>query len=267
LIDCHVHTASCGHATGEVPEYVAAAVDQELAGIVFTEHLPLPSDLDPRRSVSPSPEAFARYAREVRSAADGASLEIVLGGEADWLPQRPDFAERARATARELGVRVLLGSVHFIGHWAFDDPNILDEWRDHDIDEAWTEYFTLWCEAARSGAFDVMAHPDLVKKFGHRPTYAPSDLYAEAARAAADAGVCIEVSTAGLRKPIGEIYPGPELLAAFCVAGVPATIGSDAHAPEDVGYRLDAGVAALQAAGYSRIALPLGHGEVRWFEL
>ena len=70
----------------------------------------------------------------------------------------------------------------------------------------------MWCDACRTGLFDVMAHPDLVKKFGHRPSFDPRDLYAEAARTAAETGVLIEVSTAGLRKPVGELYPGPDLL-------------------------------------------------------
>jgi histidinol-phosphatase (PHP family) len=163
-----------------------------------------------------------------------------------------------RASAAELGVDVLLGSVHFLGEWAFDDPHSVAMWNTWDVDEVWTTYFTTWCDAASSGVFDVMAHPDLVKKFGHRPSFDPRELYAEAARAAAHGGVLIEVSTAGLRKPVGEIYPGPDLLASFGAAGVGATVGSDAHAPDEVGFRLDAAYEALAIAGYRSVCFPTG---------
>ncbi len=114
-----------------------------------------------------------------------------------------------------------------------------------------------------------MAHPDLAKVFGHR---APEDvrerLYAEAAEAFAAAGVAVEVSTAGLRKPVGELYPAPTFLAACRRAGVPATLASDAHRPEDVGRDFDragrrapAGRlhdASAASAGRERTEVPLG---------
>lgn len=268
LIDCHVHTACCGHASGSVDQIVGAAIFAGLGGIVLTEHLPLPVDLDPGRQVSPCEEDFTAYARDVVAIAERVrGLDVVLGAEADWLPGREDESESVRRTATELGVKVLLGSVHILDAWAFDDPHTVDEWDSRDVDAVWTRYFEVWCDAARRGRFDVMAHPDLVKKFGHRPTMDLRGLYEEAARAAADGGVMIEVSTAGLRKPVGELYPGPELLKAFRLAGVAATVGSDAHSPSEVGRDIGLAYDALQEAGYERAAFPLGAGEVRWIEL
>jgi histidinol-phosphatase (PHP family) len=112
-----------------------------------------------------------------------------------------------------------------------------------------------------------MAHPDLPKKFGHRPTFDPRELYAEAAHAAADAGVLIEVSTAGLRKPVAELYPGPELLQAFSDRGVGATVGSDAHAAGEVGYLIEEAYEALAIAGYREVAFPISREETRFIEL
>jgi histidinol-phosphatase (PHP family) len=155
---------------------------------------------------------------------------------------------------------MVLGSVHFIDGWAFDDPDSVAEWDNRDVDEAWEQYFALWCDAARCGLFDVMAHPDLVKKFGHRPASDPAGLYREAAIAAADGGVLIEVSTAGLRRPVGELYPGPDLLQAFCQAHVGATVGSDAHAPGEVGYAIAKAYSALASAGYEHALFPDGRG-------
>ena len=92
------------------------------------------------------------------------------------------------ATRRSDGARVVLGSVHFLGDWAFDDPHT---WRSGSLATSTRRGRStsrLWCDACRTGLFDVMAHPDLVKKFGHLPSFDPRELYAEAARVAAEAG-------------------------------------------------------------------------------
>lgn len=268
LIDCHVHTACCGHASGSVDQVVGAAIFAGLSGIVLTEHLPLPADLDPDREVSPCESEFTAYAHDVLAITERVrGLDVVLGAEADWLPGREEDSAAVRRMAMDLGVRVLLGSVHILDAWMFDDPNSVEQWDSRDVDAVWIRYFEVWCDAARRGGFDVMAHPDLVKKFGHRPLIDPRELYEEAARAAAEGGTMIEVSTAGLRKPVGELYPGPELLRAFRQAGVAATVGSDAHAPTEVGRDIGLAFDALHAAGYGRAAFPLGAGEVRWIDL
>jgi histidinol-phosphatase (PHP family) len=215
-----------------------------------------------------APDRLDAYAGQVREMAERVKgLDVVLGAEADWLPGREAHTESVRAQARDAGVEVLLGSVHFLGEWAFDDPNELAEWDRREVDAVWNEYFAHWCDAARSGLFDVMAHPDLPKKFGHRPSFDTADLFEEAARAAAEGGVGIEVSTAGLRRPVAEIYPAADLLAAFGRARVPATVGSDAHSASEVGYGVLQGYDALVAAGYDRGGLPLGQGRWRWVEL
>lgn len=265
LIDCHVHTERCGHAVGTVDEYVRQAVKRGLVGIVITEHLALPDEFDPQRNLSMPACDLDDYLVEVDLTRDRyPEIAVVAGIEADYLPGREAQTAEAITAARTRsdGVRMVLGSVHFLGEWAFDnpDPAALVEWEHHDVDEVWREYFATWCDAARTGMFDVMAHPDLVKKFGHRPTFDPSALYDEAARVAAASGVLIEVSSAGLRKPVGELYPGPQLLAAFRREGVAATVGSDAHAPSEVGLDIDAAYDALLTAGYESAAFPDGSG-------
>jgi histidinol-phosphatase (PHP family) len=268
LVDCHIHTQRCGHATGTVDDYVRAAVHAGLAGIVITEHLALPDDMDPHRHLSMPACDLEDYLVEVDFARRRfPEITIVTGLEADYLAGREaeTAAALAQARAHSDGATFVLGSVHFIGEWAFDDPHHVEEWDDHNVDDVWREYFALWNVAAQSGLFDVMAHPDLVKKFGHFPSFDPAALYHEAAQTAARAGVRIEVSTAGLRKPVGELYPGPALLAAFSEAGVAATVGSDAHDPSEVGDRIDVAFDALRDAGYQSVSFPDGSGG--WREL
>lgn len=267
LIDCHVHTVACGHACGSAGEMVAAADAAGLSAVVMTEHLPLPDALNEGGGFAPGAEAFAQYALDVARAAEESPLTVVLGAEADWLPGRPEAMRHQLDVARAAGVKVLLGSVHFLGDWPLDSPDHRDGWVERGVDAVWEEYIATWCDAARSGNFDVMAHPDLPKKFGDRPSYDPTELYRTAARAAAIGGVLIEVSTGGLRKPVAELYPSAALLGEFKRAGVDATVGSDAHSGPEVGYRIGEAYDALRAAGYERVALPLGRHEVRWVSL
>ncbi|MHB9002501.1 MAG: histidinol-phosphatase HisJ family protein [Coriobacteriia bacterium] len=268
LIDCHIHTERCGHARGRAESYVQAARQAGLAAIVFTEHLPLPAGFDPDGHLAISDNELHDYCAEIAALQAGSlGPQVILGVEADWLPGEHEWTTSQLDSARACGVKVVLGSVHFLGGWAFDDPAELPAWDTRDVDEIWIEYADTWCDAAVSGHFDVLAHPDLPKKFGHRPSFDPTEMYARMARAAGEGGALIEVSTAGLRKPVGELYPGPGLLRAFRQAGVDATIGSDAHAPSEVGFGLSRAAESLAQAGYTRIALPLGRGERRWYDL
>jgi histidinol-phosphatase (PHP family) len=270
LIDCHIHTQRCGHATGTVDDYVREAVRAGLIGMAITEHLALPEEFDPHSHLSMPACDLEDYLVEVDLAAQRyPDIQIVTGLEADYLPGREAETRAAIEDARHRadGARFVLGSVHFLGSWAFDDPHNVDEWDRRDVDAAWTEYFEVWCEAALTGMFDCMAHPDLPKKFGHFPGFDPADLYAEAAGAAAAAGVAVEISTAGLRKPVAELYPGPDLLRAFRLAGVPVTVGSDAHEPREVGYRILSAYDGAAAAGYREVQFPDGSGGWRAIEL
>ncbi len=270
LTDCHIHTSRCGHAEGSLEEYVAAGVAGGVTGMVVTEHLALPDELDPHRTLSMPACQLDEYLVEIDLMRQRyPQIDLITGLEADYLPALVQETEASLAAARKRpdGPRLVLGSVHFIGEWVFDDPGRIHEWQQHSVEAAWTDYFSLWCDAARSGMFDVMAHPDLVKKFGYRPSFDPAELYAEAAQAAVDGGVLIEVSTAGLRKPVGELYPGHDLLTAFRVAGVQATVGSDAHRPDEVGYRIDLAYDAMVRAGYSYASFPVGDGSYRRIEL
>jgi histidinol-phosphatase (PHP family) len=229
-----------------VAECVAAAEEKGLAGLTFTEHLPLPVQLDEARVYAMAPEELDDYAREVKASAERTSARVLLGIEADWLP---GHLEHVTALLALQEWDVVLGSVHFLDDWAFDDPGLMAEWESRDVDAVWEAYFDRLCDAAASGLFDVMAHPDLVKKFGHRPSRDAEYLYDEAARCFAHAGVCAEVSTAGLRKPVGEIYPGEVFAAALVRHEVGLTVGSDAHAPGEVGYAFADALRLLRSSG------------------
>ncbi|MDH4139931.1 MAG: histidinol-phosphatase HisJ family protein [Coriobacteriia bacterium] len=249
MIDCHVHTSRCGHAKGDVADYVAVALAKGVTVLTFTEHVPLPERLDPSRIYAMAPEDMPAYEAEVREAAQSAGdMRVLLGVEADWLPDDPDYDVAHLLTTMD--VDVVLGSVHFVEGWAFDDPHLIDRYSDIDIDDLWESYFSALNAATASAIFDVIAHPDLVKKFCYMPSFDPAELYDEAARTMAAAGVVAELSTAGLRKPCAELYPSAAFLDRLFAHRVPVTIGSDAHRPTEVGYEYDAARSALREVGY-----------------
>ena len=193
-------------------------------------------------------EDIERYVAAVAGARE-AGLPVVLGLELDWVADRAaEIAQLAAAHDWDY----LIGSYHWLGDREIDHA-ANSVWDEAEPDDVWRMYVDGFCEAARSGLYDSMAHPDLAKVFGYRPDPEPLDLYRAMADAAYDGEVCIEISTAGLRKPVGEIYPSPLLLERFAERQVPITLGSDAHAPAGVGAHFDRARALAAAAGYRTI--------------
>jgi histidinol-phosphatase (PHP family) len=183
------------------------------------------------------------------------STPLRLGIEMDFVPGRED---RIAGFLDEHEFDYVVGSVHFVGEGAVDHPDF-DVWGgDADPDRVWARYFELLAEAARAGLYDILAHADLVKYWGHgrpQPTRDPRFFYEPAIEAIADSGIAVEVSTAGLRKPVNEIYPAPAF-AEMCVeAGAAFALSSDAHVPGDVGHAYDRAVETMRAWGIDRIAV------------
>ena len=178
-------------------------------------------------------------------------LPVKLGLEVDYFP------------GTEVGIRellepypwdYLLGSVHFVDGFPVDQtPSLTDKLP---TGEAWRRYFVWLRNAARSGLFDVLAHPDLVKISGVRAGDEETHyLHLETAAAIEAAGVCVEVSAAGLHKPVGELYPDRRLLSACHERGVPITLASDAHQPEHVGRDVDKAAAFAREVGYETVTV------------
>jgi histidinol-phosphatase (PHP family) len=180
-----------------------------------------------------------------------------LGIECDYVPGAEERTE-ALLAARDFDY--VVGSVHFIGEGdAAVDHQGFDVWDgDADAEEIWRRYFEALAACARSGLFDILAHPDLVKVWGRTRALPDRDLrefYEPAVEAIAESGIAVEVSTAGLRKPVGEIYPAPGF-AEMCVeAGAAFALSSDAHLAEQVGFEYDAAVDFLDGLGIGEIAV------------
>ncbi len=128
---------------------------------------------------------------------------------------------------------------------------MLERWAASSVEDVWRTYWERFNACARSGLFDILAHPDLAKKFGHRPGGDLARFYEPAVEAVARGGAAIEINTAGLRKPVGEIYPAPAFLDLCRAAGVPVVISSDAHEPAHVGHQFKRALALARATGHT----------------
>jgi histidinol-phosphatase (PHP family) len=265
LTDYHVHlrpddpgtSASAYFTEQNVARYVERARSQGIAELGFSEHVyRFREALTVWRhpfwveNATDCLDEYVDFILQMRAA----GYPVKLGLELDYLPGRE--AELA-ALIEGRPFDYVIGSIHFIADRAVDHAGY-DAWRSSSPDEVWSEYFEAIGGAARSGLFDVLAHPDLVKIWGAGRPAPPAPLrtyYELAIGAIREADVAVEVSTAGLRKPVGEIYPSPELLAMVVEAGKPIALSSDAHVPEELGFAYDVAVEAMRAAGVEEIAV------------
>ncbi len=262
LTDYHVHlrrddaeaTAASAFTAANAERYREAATERGIAELGVSEHVHRFRDA---LSVWRHPwwqtyavddlDAYCAFVRE--------ETDLRLGIEADFIPGRED------RMANLLDGRpwdYVVGSVHFLGDYALDthEYSVWDTVRS--ADTVWRRYFETLGEAARSGLYDIIAHPDLVKVWGRERPLPEGDLrrfYELAMEGIAESGVAVEVSTAGLRKRAEEIYPALGFLEMAVDAGAPVALSSDAHEPEHIGYRYDEALALLEAAGVGELSV------------
>jgi histidinol-phosphatase (PHP family) len=261
LTDYHVHLRddaddrppqATSFTEENVDRYLAAAKDAGIGELGCSEHvyrfsaaLELWRHPFWERQARDDLETYCAFVR---------TTPLRLGLEVDFVPGAED---RTASLLERADLDYAVGSVHFVGDRAVDHEG-WDVWELHgDPDTVWRKYFESLAEAARSGLFDILAHPDLVKVWGRArplPERDPRFYYEPAVEAIAEAGVAVEVSTAGLRKPVAELYPAAEF-ATMCVdADASFALSSDAHSPAEVGYAYDRAVAEMRAWGIDEIA-------------
>jgi histidinol-phosphatase (PHP family) len=192
-------------------------------------------------------DAYCAFVRE--------QTDLRLGIEADFVPGAEDRTANLLA-ARDFDY--VVGSVHFIREGAvdMDDYSVWDSGRG--VEQIWQRYFETIAESARSGLFDILAHPDLVKVWGRERPLPEGDLrryYEPAIEAIAESGIAVEVSTAGLRKPVKELYPAAAFLEMCVDAGAPIALSSDAHRPQDIGADYDSAQELLQGLGIGELCV------------
>jgi len=261
LTDYHVHlrpddvaaSAEAFFTPANAERYHEAAAERGIAELGVSEHvyrfeqaLAIWDHEMWRRYAVGDIDAYCAFVRE--------QTDLRLGLEVDFVPGRED---RTASLIERCELDYVIGSVHFVGELAVDDDEY-DIWeRARSAEDVWRRYFELLAQAASSGLYDILAHPDLVKVWGRARPLPDGDLrryYEPALAAIAESSIAVEVSTAGLRKPVAEIYPARAFLEGALQAGAPVALSSDAHLPEEVGFGYERALELLDSLGVRELA-------------
>lgn len=239
MIDYHLHVIAHGDrpmTVENILRYCEVAKERGLRQLGITEHDRYLDDID-----------LAAF-QEAREASQ--DVDLRLGIEIDYIPGNEEEMERV-ATA--LPYDYVIGSVHRVEGEEVDHPDhqeIYANWETYDLYEA---YFANVRKAALSGRFDVLGHPDLIKIFRRFPDRDITSILEETADAVAESGIVVDVNAAGLRKPVGEVYPSRDFLEMFHRRGVPIVLSSDAHAAGQVAMGYDRSLPLVKDVGYREV--------------
>ncbi|MCD6225083.1 MAG: histidinol-phosphatase [Deltaproteobacteria bacterium] len=251
MIDYHIHTLLCNHATGSMPEYIQQAIAIGLKEICFLDHLTI-NPSGKLLSMTPGEVPVYYHAIQMLKQKYKGIIKIKSGLEIDFTPDYVNLVEDILGT---YSFDLIGSSLHFI-----DDINIVSSsspWKKGQ--ENTDAVFYLYCERLYEmmeyDYFDVVCHFDIVKKFGRKLPKKYDKKIDRILSVMKEKGIVMEINTSGLNHPAMEIYPHQEILKECCIKGIPVTIGSDAHRPEQVGQHFDRGFDLIVSAGYSHITV------------
>lgn len=272
MIKADLHLHSCfSHGVPTPFETHALATARKYDLIGFSEHSPRPEGYDYRREYRSQLEAcLDDYKKQVlalkaSAASNPRACQVLFGMEMDWFSGESGYVERA---CRWGDFDYLLGSVHFLDHWGFDDS--ADDWRQlsqEECERIYARYFEAWSVMIASGLFNIAAHPDLIKIFSVDRFRIWLDRPDSKSRVRAalsllkNKGMAMEVSSAGLRKPCAEIYPNPVIMQIARELDVPVAPASDSHALEHFGFGFATLERTLREFGWREQAI-FDHGKM-----
>jgi histidinol-phosphatase (PHP family) len=245
LIDYHIHTAM-SDGKGELAEYVKIARDRGFAEIGVSDHF---HPEEPEWSMTY--ETLAEYVKNVQLLRKRTDFPVKLGVEADFVP---NLERKIAEVIKMYPFDYVIGSVHFIDNWGFDDPEDISGYQKWDIAKLYETYFSLVQQCAKSGLFDIIGHIDYIKTLGYKPKADLSEVFLNTVEVLKDSEVCVEVNTGGLSAPCREMYPSKAFLKMCFDNEVPITLGSDAHKPQDLGDNFDQALRLIREVGYEKVA-------------
>jgi histidinol-phosphatase (PHP family) len=256
LVDLHTHTWRCHHAKGTSEDIVKSAIQKGLKAIGINDHFPmryLPAPI-PAGEYAMELSEFPDHIKEIKQLREKYKdkIDVLIGSEVDFYQPAIDTIKQSLEPYMD-DFDYLYGSVHVVTNWTIDDDKFLYKWDEQSIDIVHEGYYRVVEQMARTRMFDVVGHFDLGKKFKKIPSGNLDARIGKTLDAIKAGGMALEINTAGLRKPIGEIYPSPHILDMVFNKKIKITFGSDAHDPSEVRYAFDKAVDLVKSAGFSSI--------------
>lgn len=254
-IDYHTHHVRCGHASGELEEYVLKGIEIGLDQLGLSDHMPL-LHVDPASyypGMAMPMDELPNYVEEALRLQQKYKdrIDIRVGLEGDYIEGYEAEIERI---IKAYPWDYVIGSVHFLGEWDITDYRQTDGWKERDAYEVYVQYYDAVCKACRTGFYDYIGHIDVIKRFGFKPEQNVEHLERQALEAVREAGMAIELNASGLRMPVEEMFPSLRMLEYARGLGIPVTLGSDAHQPDRLAQYLDQATDLLQQAGFNELA-------------
>ncbi len=252
--DLHTHHLRCGHADGNIEDYIKAGIDAGLQAIGISDHSPYfyHEEDQPSPGIAMARSDFANYVDEVlrlKAKYEG-RIEVLLGMESDFFPE---YADDYRKAYEGIPFDYLIGSVHQVGGVSIFNRNRWKNIHESKHPDEKRSYYDLIAQSARSGMFDILGHIDAMK--GYYPAFSDIPAHAEiddCLRTIADCGVAIEINTSGSTKDVGGWYPSDDILERALHFGVSVTFGSDAHVPSRVGDEWELVAKRLKEIGFKQ---------------
>ncbi|AEI38843.1 histidinol-phosphatase HisJ [Paenibacillus mucilaginosus] len=254
-IDYHTHHVRCGHASGDLEEYVVKGIEIGLTQLGLSDHMPL-LHVDPETylpGMAMPMDELPRYVEEAFRLQQKYKdqIDIRVGLEGDYIE---GWEKQIEEIIRAYPWDYVIGSVHFLGEWDITDYRQTDGWKERDAYAVYEQYYDAVVKACRTGFYDYIGHIDVIKRFGFKPDRNVEHLENMALEAVKAANMAIELNASGLRMPVQEMFPSRRMLEYALKLGIPVTLGSDAHQPERLAQYLDEASALLQDVGFTDLA-------------
>ena len=244
-VDLHNHTTLCNHADGSIEEYIQKAIELGIDVYGFSEHAPMKNFEDGYRLVLEKKEFYENSIIDLQKKYQD-KIKITLGYEVDYM--KGDYILDVIKNAK---VDYLIGSVHYLDKWGFDNPEFIGVYKNKNIDLIWEEYFEAVEAMAKTNYFNIVGHLDLIKVFNFLPTKDIKSIAYKSLQQIKKSGMVIEINSAGYRKPIGEQYPSRELLELAFELDIPITFSSDAHSVAQIGFKYEDAKQLAREIGYN----------------
>ncbi|MNW31050.1 Histidinol-phosphatase [compost metagenome] len=259
-IDYHTHHARCGHAVGNLEEYVQQGIRLGIDQLGLSDHMPLlhvnPAEYYPEMAMAM--EELPRYVEECLSLKERYKdqIDIRVGLEGDYIE---GWEREIEKIVKAYPWDYVIGSVHFLREWDVSDYRQVHNWEGQRVLEVYARYYDAVSKAAATGFYDIMGHLDVIKRFGHYPEPSEEEELRELEHttltAIARSGRAMELNASGLSKPCAEMFPSRRILEEARQLAIPVTLGSDAHDPLKLSEHLEEARALLYDVGYRELAV------------
>ncbi len=258
LTDYHVHIENIDYTPESLNKFIKKAQDEGIEEMGISEHNYRFKETSNIYTTEYFKERQGPSIKEYFELLSDAKLNgrrLKRSTEVDFLPGLESKLEKF---INDYDFDYVIGSVHWLEDWGFDVPYMKDIWDKVDLKETYMQYFFSIYKMIDSQLFDIVGHFDVIKVFGYEPEIFDAELISAVEKIVQkikDNDMCVEINTAGLRKPVGKIYPKKKWLELFYKADIPIVISSDAHYPEHVGADFDKAISLAKEVGYDKVAV------------